>query len=97
LPQLTREEPLDELRLVPGRGGEEFVEELSTSARRSAARRGLNVGDRAVQVEEGERRFRGRALFGPVHARVADADPPLPRDAREKADDDRNLVGVEPS
>ena len=96
LPQLAREEPLDEVRLLVRRAGEEVPEDPPSGRGRAAPSRRLDLRDRAVDLVDGEGRLQGGRLLEAVDRRVADPDPPLPRHAGEEADRDRNLVRVEP-
>ena len=70
-------------------------QQLPAPARRAAPGLGLDLGDRAVDVGDGQRGLGGGARVDAPDGRIADADAALSRHAGEKADADRNLRGVE--
>jgi hypothetical protein len=96
LPQLAREQPFDEVGLFDGRPAEELAENLLAPCRRSAARRPLHLGYRAIEIVDGERRLAGGRSLDAVDRRIADADSALPGDSREETNRDRHLIRVEP-
>ena len=96
LAQPADEQAPEEVRLVGGRPAQELVEDPPPLGRRAASRRRLYVGDRAIGVGHGQRRLGRRRALHAVHRRVADADPPLARHAREEPCDDGNLFRLEP-
>src|SRR5215471_4972464 len=81
LPQLTREQAPDEVRLVGGRAREQVDEQLASLRRRALAGRRLDLRDGAVDVENGQRRLGRRRCLDAEDRRVADADAALPRHA----------------
>src|ERR671914_163112 len=95
LPGPAGEEPLDEVGLRLRGPAEQLAEDLLAGGRRPAPRGLPDRVDRAIELLDRHRRLtRGRALDA-VDGGIADADPTLPGNARQKADGAPDLARVE--
>ena len=95
LPELTGEQPPQERGFRRGGAAEQVGEQDPARARRAGAGGALDLVDRPIDVCHCKRSVLGWVGIDAVHGRVADADPPLTRDAGQETDADRHLVRVE--
>src|SRR5919106_952495 len=93
LPQPARAEALHEVGLSLGGAAEELPEDPPALRRRAGPRHPLDIRDRPIELLDGERWLRCGGSLDVVDRGVADAPPPLPRDAGEEADRERDLAG----
>ena len=97
LTQASGEQADEEGGLGLGGPAQQRLQELAPPRCRPAACRRLDLGDRAVDVLDAERRSDRRRPADGADRRVADPDASLARDPGQDPDDHRNLFGLEPS
>jgi hypothetical protein len=95
LPELPGEETSDEAGLQLGCAGGELAQDPPPHRPGPGTLRGLDFGDRTVEVVDGQRGLGRRLELETSNRRVADADSSLAWDAGEEPDGDRHLPGIE--
>ena len=95
LPQLAREEPPQERGLSRRGARQQVGEQGAATGRGPAPGRPLELGDRPVELGDGDRRRRRGCRLDAVDHPVPHADPALARRTREEADHDGHLARLE--